>query len=164
MRRQRCSSISASVPSSVSSIMSATRRGASADARTPYITSVGGAFCDARGGARLASRWVIVGANKTPSCGAAASPPYALAWFRPPPFHLPLRARGTILRGHPFLLFLLLLLFGWAWPPVVAFRGASTTTTAGRFRTASTRVQARTASVFQNRQSPQAQGEMQVRA
>jgi len=57
--------------------MSATRRGgrASVDARTPDRASVGGACCDARGGTCLASCWMIVGADKTLGCGAAAGPP-----------------------------------------------------------------------------------------
>ena len=60
----------------------------SADARAPDIASVGVACCDGRCGACLASRWRIVGADKTPGCGAAAGPPRARAsssFLLPPP-------------------------------------------------------------------------------
>ena len=52
------------------------------------IASVGGACCDARGGACLISRWRVVGADKMPGCMAAAGPPRARApssFLLPPP-------------------------------------------------------------------------------
>ena len=66
-----CSSVSVSA----SSTMSATRGGGGftlADVGVPDIASVGGACCNARSGACLASCWEIVGVDKTPDSAAAA--------------------------------------------------------------------------------------------
>ena len=52
---------------------------ASADARAPDIVPVGGACCDARGGACLASRLGFVGVDKIPGGGAEAGLPRAHA-------------------------------------------------------------------------------------
>ena len=60
---------------------------ASVDARVTDIASVGGARCDARGGAYSASRWRIVGADKALCCGAAAGPPRSHR--RPPSSYSP---------------------------------------------------------------------------
>ena len=61
---------------------------ASVDAKAPDTASVGGACCDARGGACFASRWRTVGVDKTSGCTAAAGPPRARApssLLLPPP-------------------------------------------------------------------------------
>ena len=71
----------------------------STDAVEPDVASTGGPCCDGRGWGCLDSRWRFVEADKMPGCGAVAS--------RPAPMRaLPLRGRGTTLRGLPFLLFL----------------------------------------------------------
>ena len=60
----------------------------STEAVEPDVASAGGPCCDAHGGARLASRWRIVGADKTPGCGAVAGPPRARpssSFLLPPP-------------------------------------------------------------------------------
>jgi len=60
----------------------------STDAVEPDVASVGGPCCDGRGWGCLDSRWRIVGADKTPGCGAAAGPPRARpssSFLLPPP-------------------------------------------------------------------------------
>ena len=91
---------------------------ASEDARAPDIASVGGTCCHARDGACLASRLRIVRADQTPGCGAAASPSRAHA-SSSSFLRLPLRARGAILRGLPFLLFLLSAGRSRVFPPLL---------------------------------------------
>ena len=128
IRTRWCSPVSTTAPSSASSprprlveVCGLTPTGAV----EPDVASAGGPCCDGRGCGYLYSRWRIVGADKTPGCGAAAGSPCA----RPSSsFLLPLptllRARYTTLRG---LSLLLLLLFGCALPLDTAFRDPSTT-------------------------------------
>ena len=60
----------------------------STDAVEPDVASACGPCCDGRGWGSLDSRWRIVGADKTPGCGAAAGPPRARpssSFLLPPP-------------------------------------------------------------------------------
>ena len=91
---------------------------ASADAREPDIASFGGVFCDAHGGAYLASRWRILGTDKTPGfrAGAGAHRARPSSYLLPPPSLFGLE--GPSFAG---LLLPLFFLFGCALPPVAAF-------------------------------------------
>ena len=101
------------------------RRLASADARAPNMVSVSRARHDARGDACLASRWRVIGREVAELLQARCEP--ASSSFLVPPLFL-FGLEGPSLRGHLFLLFLLLsFLFCCALPPVAVIRDASTT-------------------------------------